>query len=104
MNINIVILGLIFDIIGVGILTLVAIFDYPHTKIYEKEKWWKRYWWMGWRPLFKITLPSGKVERKIKWIRKIIVYGILPPNNSWNIIGFLCILIGFLLQLKVYLT
>jgi hypothetical protein len=32
------------------------------------------------------------------------VYGITPPNHKWNIIGFLCILVGFLLQLKVYLS
>ncbi len=47
MEINLAIFGLIFDIIGVFILTLVAIIDYPHHRIFNQKEWWKRYWWQG---------------------------------------------------------
>ena len=104
MEVNLVVLGLVLDIIGVFILTLVAIVDYPHQRIFGEKKWWKRYWWLGWRPFLKIRHPSGKVERKIKWNYKVVVYGIIPPKHQWNIIGFLCVLVGFILQLKFYLS
>ena len=101
---NLGILGLIFDIVGVFILTLVAIFDYPHQRIFGEKEWWKRYWWEGWRPFLKIRPPSGKVERKIKWTHKAAVYGFIPPKYQWNIIGFIYVLVGFILQLKFYLS
>ncbi len=104
MKIDLMILGLIFDIIGVFILTLVAIFDYPHQRIYGGKEWWKRYFWFGWRPFLRIKHPSGKIERKIKWNYKPLVYGLIPPKYQGNIIGFLCVLIGFLLQLRFFST
>ncbi len=101
---NIIILGLILDIVGIFILTLVAIFDYPHQRVYGKNNWLKRYYWIGWRPFLRISPPSEKPYWKIKWNHMVIVYGPIPPKHQWNIIGFLCILIGFLLQLKFYLS
>lgn len=104
MEVNLVVLGLILDIIGIFILTLVAIFDYPHRRIFGEKEWWKRYWWQAWRPIFRVRPPNEKAEWRIKLNRKVIVYGIIPPKHQGNIIGFLCILIGFLLQLKFYLS
>jgi len=79
---NLVVLGLSFDMVGVLILTLVAIFDYPHQRIFGEKEWWKRYWWSGWRPFLKISHPSGKIERKIKWTHKAPVYGFIPPKHQ----------------------
>ena len=101
---NVVISGLIFDIVGVLILTLVAIFDYPHQRVFGEKEWWKRYWWQGWRPIFKISPPLEKSRWKLKWTHWVVVYGIIPPKYQWDIIGFLFILIGFLLQLMFYLS
>lgn len=93
--------GLILDIFGVAILVIVTIFN-PWYQKREDLKWWeKRYWWQGWRPIYKNTKT---LEWKIKWNRKVIVYGIIPPKHKGNIIGFLCILVGFALQLKFYLS
>jgi|SRR3989344_1358567 len=102
MEITLLVLGLIFDIIGVFILTLVAIIDYPHQRIYGEKEWWKRYWWEGWRPIFKVSPPNEKARWKIKLDSMVVRYGFIPPKHQWNIIGFLCVLVGFILQLKVY--
>lgn len=95
------ILGLIFDIIGVFTLTLVTIIDYPHQRIFGEKEWWKRYWWQGWRPIYRNTKT---LEWKVKLNSIVVRYGFIPPKHQWNIFGFSLILIGFLLQLKVYLA
>lgn len=94
------VLGLIFDIVGAFILTLVAIFDYPHHRIFGEKEWWKRYWWQGWRPIWRNTQT---LKWETKWNHTAVRYGVIPPNHQWNIIGFLYILFGFLLQLMDYL-
>jgi len=101
-KINLLTLGLIFDIIGVLIITLVTIFDYPHQRVFGEKEWWKRYYWEGWRPIFRIDPSNEKARWKLKWGCFIIRYGFIPPNYKWNIIGFLYILIGFILQLIFY--
>lgn len=101
---NLGVLGLLFDIVGVLILTLVAIFDYPHQRIYGEKEWWKRYWWQGWRPIFKVRPPKEKERWMIKPKHFVVRYGFIPPKHQWNIIGFLLVLIGFILQLKFYLS
>ena len=103
MEINLAVSGLVFDIIGVFILTLVTIFDYPHQRVYGQPLG-KRYWWMGWNPLFKIHPTSAKSKWKVKWNHMIVREGIIPPKYQWNIIGFMLVLAGFILQLKFYLT
>ena len=103
MEISLVVLGLIFDIVGVLILTGVAIFDYQHQRNFGEKEWRKRYRWQGWRPLFKISPPSGKTYWRIKWTCKVVRYGFIPPKHQWNIVGFLFVLTGFLLQLIFYL-
>ncbi|MBS3081125.1 hypothetical protein J4221_06650 [Candidatus Pacearchaeota archaeon] len=104
MEMNLAVLGLIFDIVGVFILTLVAIIDYPHQRIFNEKEWWKRYWWQGWRPIFKIRPPNEKARWKIKMNSMVVRYGFIPPKHQWNIIGFLFVLTGFLLQLWFYLS
>lgn len=96
---KLMIIGLIFTLIGALILVLNTIFGGWHQKTYINS-WKKRFYWMGWRPFFKISHPSGKVERKIKWTRKVIVNGFIPPKYMWELIGFLFILIGVILQIK----
>ena len=98
---DLVVLGLIFDIVGVFILASVAVVDYPHQKRPAEKKLQKRYWWQGPRPLYKDTKT---LEWKIKWNRVVIVEGFIPPKHLWNGIGFLWVLGGFLLQLGFYLA
>lgn len=104
MEVNLVVLGLILDIVGVCILVIITILNPHYGKYINKPFWTKRYWWLGWRPFLKISHPSGKVERKIKWAHKAVVHGFIPPKHQWNIMGFLFVLIGFILQLKFYLS
>ena len=100
---EIIVWGLIFDIFGVFILTLVAIIDYPHQRVHGEDKWWKRYWWLGWRPIFKVRPPNEKPKWRIRPKHKAVRYGFIPPKYVWNIVGFTLILTGFLLQLMFYL-
>jgi len=100
MSFTLTITGLIFTLIGASILFLNTIFGTRHQKIYTNS-WKKRYWWMGWRPLYKNTKTLGwKLNPK----RKVIVYGFIPPKYSWELIGFLFILTGVILQIKSIIT
>ena len=101
---NLVVLGFFSEFIGIVVVTFLAIFDYPHHRIHGEKEWWKRFWWESWRPIFKIHPPSGKSYWMVKWDSIIIRNGIIPPKYKLNIVGFLFILIGLLLQLKVYLA
>lgn len=98
---NLVVLGLILNIIGVFILTITTMINPWHGRR-EDLKWWnkKRYWWIGWRPFYKNTKTLKLV---FKWNHKPVVEGKIPPKHKLEIIGFLFILIGFVLQLKFYL-
>ena len=97
---NIVVLGIILDIIGVFILVLTEVINPRHQKIYGQPLR-KTYWWNGWRPLYKNTQTLKWV---VKWNHKPVVFGMLPPKYKLYLIGFLFILSGFLLQLKFYLS
>ena len=66
MEVNLVVLGLILDIVGVFILTLVAIINYPHQRIFGEKEWWKRYWWQGWKPIFRVRPPNEKAKWRMK--------------------------------------
>ncbi len=104
MEVNFVVWGLILDIIGVSILVMVSIWN-PSYRKRDDLKWWKkRYSWEGWRPIFKIRPPSGKAYWRIKLNCIVTRRGFIPPKHKGNIIGFLCILVGFALQLKFYLS
>jgi hypothetical protein len=97
---NFAILGLIFDIIGVFIITITEIVNPFHQKIYDQPLR-KTYWWNGWRPFYKDT-------RTLKWKMKLnhkpVVFGMIPPKYALEIIGLLFILTGFVLQLVFYLN
>ena len=75
MEINFIILGLAFDIVGIFILFLVTIFDYPHQRIFNQKEWWKRYWWQSWRPIFIVRPQNEKARLRLKWNCFIIKYG-----------------------------
>ena len=95
---NLATLGLIFTAFGALILLLNNILTGWHQRVYGQPGG-KRYYWMGWRPLYKIGPPSGKIEWKVKLTRKVLVYGVIPPKYFWEIIGFLFILIGAIIQI-----
>jgi hypothetical protein len=103
LSMNLAFLGLAFDIIGVFILTLVTLIEPAHTRMFPKDKWWIRYQHYDWRPLFIVRQPNEKPRLKFKWAHWAIVEGFISSKIKWNIIGLLCIFIGFLLQLKLYL-
>jgi hypothetical protein len=98
---NLLILGLVYDVIGVFILTLVAILDPPHQRCYDEKGLGKRYWWSGWRPIYRDTKT---LKWKIKLDSIVVRHGAIPPKYQWNIIGFVFILFGFIFQLKFYLS
>ena len=101
---NLFVIGWILNIIGVGIITSVSIINPRHQRIHNEDKLWKRYWWQGWRPIFKVY-PSNEKERwMIRPKNKVVRYGFIPPTQQWNIVGFLYILSGLLLHLFDYLN
>jgi len=99
---NLLMWGLILDILGVFIITITTIKNPWHSRR-EDLKWWnkKRYCWNGWRPFYKNTKT---LKWAIRWNRKPIVDGIIPLKYKLDIIGLLLILIGFVLQLIFYLV
>jgi len=96
---NQVAFGLILDMIGISILTITTIINPWHGK-YNLPFWKKRYYWNGWRPLYKNTKTK-------KWVLKLnhvpLVFGWIPPKHKLEIIGFVFILVGFWFQLKFYI-
>ena len=88
MDMDLVILGLIFDFFGGLILIIINFLGMSYQKTYT-AKWTKRYWWMGWKLIF--TFPQK--------LRKRNMEGFIPPKHMWNLIGFLFITIGFLIQI-----
>ncbi len=99
---EIAVLGLILDIIGVFIITLTEITNPFHGRR-EDLKWWnkERYWWNGWKPVYRNTQTKKLI---LKWNHKPVVHGIIPPRYLLEIIGLLFVLIGFILQLIYYLN
>lgn len=88
MSIDLIVLGLIFDFFGVSILILVTFLGMPYQKTYTAKRK-ERYWWLGWKITF--TLPPK--------LKKQTMQGFIPPKHMWNLIGFLFIGVGFLLQI-----
>jgi len=94
---NLIIFGLMLDIVGVLILVVVSILD-PRYSRREDLKWWeKRYSWLARRPFY--NKDTKTLKRKVKWTRRVIVNWIIPPKHQLNIIGFLFILGGFIFQI-----
>lgn len=98
MTLNLATWGLILNFTGSFILFLVSIFGKWHQKTYTNH-WTKRYWWNGWRPIFKVHPPNEKAKWQIKLNSHVVREGFIPPRYLWNSIGFLLIAIGFFLQL-----
>ncbi len=96
---NLGVLGLIFDIIGVFIITITEIVNPRFGKTYGQPLR-KTYWWNGWRPFYKNTQTLKWIT---KWNHKPVVFDMLPPKYKLEIIGLLFILMGFVLQLIFYL-
>jgi len=92
--------GLILDVIGVLIITLTEIVNPFHGKKYGQPLR-KTYWWNGWRPFYKNTQTLKWVT---KWNHKPVVEGMLPLKYKLELIGLVCLLIGFVLQLVFYLN
>jgi len=97
---NLIVLGLILDIIGVFIITATEIASPRFGKVCNQPLR-KTYWWNGWRPFYKNTKT---LKWAIRWNRKPIVEGMLPPKYKLDILGLLLILTGFVLQLIFYLS
>ena len=97
---NMLVLGLIFDIIGVSILITISIINPWYWKREDLKFGQKRYSWHSRRPFYKDTKT---LKWKVKWNHRPIVDGFIPPKYKGNIFGFLLILVGFILQLCFYL-
>ena len=102
MVLNLGILGLIFDIIGVLIITFTEIINPFHGRR-EDVRWWdkRRYWWNGWRPFYKNTQTKKWV---FMWNHKPVVEGIIPPKYKLEFFGLILLLVGFALQIFFYLS
>lgn len=96
------ILGWAFNLIGF-IFLFVAFFTPRHQKIIGNPRS-KRYWWQGWRPIFKISPPNEKAYWKIRKDYTSVRFGVIPPQHQWNIIGLFYTFIGFYLQLREYIN
>jgi len=94
MGINLVVLGLIFDIIGISLLLIASLFGHHYSK-YPQERWSKRYSYLW----FIRDKREGKPP-----FRRVSRTGPFSPSHYMNIFGFLFILVGFVLQLKFYLA
>ncbi len=86
---GLIVVGLGLDIFGVLLLLLASLFGHHYSKHYQ-EKWSKRYsyWWFTrdkrkGKPLFRIVSRQGPFS----------------PSHYMNMFGFLCISIGFILQI-----
>lgn len=92
---EIVILGLILDIAGVFLLLMASLFGHHYSKRLD-VKWYKRYSYMWWTLDFRKGKPL---------FRKCSRFDCpFSPSHYMNMVGFLCILVGFSLQLKFYLS
>jgi len=87
MDVGLVVLGLIFDLVGVCMLVLATLFR--HQKI-NRQKWQERYFFSFWTLDFRKGKPL---------FRNIDVAGGLPPKHICNIIGLFLVISGFLLQI-----
>lgn len=96
---NLVIYGLILDIIGVLILAIVSIFNPHYWKREDLKFWQKRYSWHTWRPIYRNTETLKLV---IKLNHTPIIKGYIPLKRKIELIGLTSILIGFVLQLIFY--
>ena len=100
--INLIVLGLIFELVGALLIVLGTIAGPRHSKQFGRE-WWKRYYWIGWRPILRIRPPSEKSYWMIKPKHTGLRFGVIPPQHLRSIIGSILLLIGVMLQITIYL-
>ena len=97
---ELIVTGLMFDIVGVLILVVMVIWD-PHYQKRMDLRWWtKKYSFQLWKPIFPIHPPKGKSYWMAKWNHVPLTNWFLPPKHIGNIVGFLLVLTGFILQIK----
>ncbi len=86
--------GFGLQILSTLIFVLTSNSSIPHGK-YEFPFWKKRYWWNGWKPIYKNT-------ETLKWVidlnHKCLIEGRMPPKHKMNWLAFLLFLEGILLQ------
>lgn len=87
---NLIVIGLGLDIIGVFFLLMASLFGHHYSKRLD-VKWYKQYSYMWFtldfrkeKPLFR---KCSKFDRPFS------------PSHYMNMFGFLCVLIGFILQI-----
>ncbi len=101
MEVNLIVLGLILDIVGVFILAIISILNPHYWKREDLKFLQKRYSWHTWRPIYRNT-KTLKLE--IRWKRMKIIDGFIPPKHKVELIGLTFIFVGFLFQLMFYLV
>lgn len=101
MSIDLMVWGLIFDIIGVFVLAIISILNPHYWKREDLKFSQKRYSWHTWRPIYRNTKTQ---ELVIKWNHMPIIDGFIPPKHKVELLGLISIFIGFILQLKAYLS
>ena len=89
-NSLIIILGLILDIIGVFFLLMASLFGHHYSKRVG-AKWYKRYSYMW------FTLDLRKNKPLFRGTSRFDCP--FSPSHYMNMVGFLLILIGFILQI-----
>lgn len=95
---NFGLIGLILMVLGAFVLCFNNLFTGFHQRVY-RQKWNKRYWWIGWRPFYK---NSQTLKWQINWNHRVVVEGFFPPKYFLEILGFLLILSGTILQILHY--
>ena len=87
---SLIVIGLGLDIVGVFFLIMASLFGHHYQKNLI-VKWYKRYSYMWWTLDFRKGKP---LFRKCSHFDRPF-----SPSHYMNMLGFLCILIGFILQM-----
>lgn len=86
---NLIVIGLGLDIMGVFFLIMASLFGHHYSK-YPQNKWSERY------SYFWFTRDKRKGKPPF---RKISRQGPFSPSHYMNMSGFLFVFVGFLLQM-----
>jgi len=86
---NLIVIGLVLDIIGVFFLLMASLFGHHYSK-HLQEKWYKRY------SYFCFTRDKRKDKPPFRVVSR---QGPFSPSHYMNMFGFLWITVGFILQI-----
>ena len=89
-NMDLIIVGLILDILGVFLLLMASLFGHHYSKNLIVP-WHKRYSYMWWTLDFRKDKP---LFRKCSHFERPF-----SPSHYMNMLGFLSVLVGFMLQI-----